>query len=80
MPKLTSIDGYKKTLAEDEPSIDLEAVNVWCVECGGGLFAWKMDVNNESNNLLTCATCQANYPLFDVDGLIKLMKGESTDA
>ena len=47
MPKLTSIDGYKKTLAQEEPSIDLEAVNVWCLECGGGLFAWKMDVNNE---------------------------------
>ena len=80
MPKLTSIDGYKKSLEEDEQSIGIEAINVWCLECGGGLFAWKMDVNNESNNLLTCATCQANYPLFDVDGLIKLMKGESTDA
>ena len=76
MAKITSIDGYKDSKEELEKKVNFEAVNVWCDNCNGGLFSWKVDVNNERNHLLVCATCQSTYPILDVEDILGLLRLE----
>lgn len=78
MGKLTSIEGYKAQLEKVEKALDFNAVNVWCENCGSGLFSWKMDADNPSSNLLVCSTCQSYYPIFDLTDLLEDL-GDSED-
>ena len=80
MPKITSIDGYKQQQEELQKTINFEPVNVFCDNCNGGLFAWKVDVNNDSNHLIVCATCQNYYPILDAQDLLGLLTVNKDEA
>jgi Zn finger protein HypA/HybF involved in hydrogenase expression len=76
VPKITSIEGYKKDQEALEKAIEFDPVNVWCDNCDSGLFSWKVDANNDRNHLMVCATCQTYYPILDVDDILGLLKGD----
>lgn len=77
VPKLTSIDGGKPGV--DATRVEFTPKAVFCKECGGGLFAWKVDANNEKNHIMICAVCQEYYPILDLTDIFGLIEAVNNE-